>query len=229
MFYYPGRKARAAPSYPKPEFDLVIEPFAGSMAYSLYWQPRMAIGIEMDDRLVGIWRRLCAMTPEEIRAYPIPEVGERFTDKWLMLADQSSGALGSSYRIMSPYMHGRAVTLKNQALRSHDYAVGNILYYHGDYQDAPNVQATWFIDPPYQDVNAYRHSDIDYAELAMFCRTRRGQVIVCEGAAATWMTDEFRDHVLWQGQPMLGKPNTTITEKVAVLRSKRIVYRQPPS
>lgn len=224
IFYYQGRKARAAPTYPAPQFPLVIEPFAGSMAYSLHWRPRLAIGMEIDERVVAIWRRLCAMTPAEIEAYPVPEVGARFSDPWMMLADQSDASLGSSYRVMTPYMHARARTLINQALRHHDYAASNVWYRHGDYQDLPNVEATWFVDPPYEGVNGYRHAAIDYAELAIWCRTRKGQLIVCEGRG-DWLP--FDDHHTWQGQPMNGAPNTTVMEGVYTRpRRKRIIPRR---
>ncbi|HEY6921951.1 MAG TPA: hypothetical protein VI653_00670 [Steroidobacteraceae bacterium] len=58
----------------------------------------------------------------------------------------------------------------------------------GDYSLAPNVPATWFIDPPYDNKagSYYAHSKVDYAALAGWCRTRRGQVLVCENEGATW-------------------------------------------
>jgi hypothetical protein len=46
MFYIHGRKGRAAATYPPPEHPIVIEPFAGSMTYSLRHRPLHAIGIE---------------------------------------------------------------------------------------------------------------------------------------------------------------------------------------
>ena len=48
MFYLHGRKGRAASTYPAPEYPLVIEPFAGSMGYSLHHRPPNAIGVERD-------------------------------------------------------------------------------------------------------------------------------------------------------------------------------------
>ena len=35
MFYYYGRKQKIFGKYPKPQFDTIIEPFAGSAAYSM--------------------------------------------------------------------------------------------------------------------------------------------------------------------------------------------------
>ena len=58
----------------------------------------------------------------------------------------------------------------------------------GDYRDAPDIEATWFVDPPYENMGKhYRCNDIDYVELAEWCRARRGQVMVCENDGATWL------------------------------------------
>jgi 16S rRNA G966 N2-methylase RsmD len=57
-----------------------------------------------------------------------------------------------------------------------------------DYAEAPDVRATWFVDPPYEGAGRYyAHSRIDYAELAQWSRSRQGQVIVCENEGATWL------------------------------------------
>jgi len=64
------------------------------------------------------------------------------------------------------------------------------------YLDLPtDVEATWFIDPPYQGVKygSYKHDykAIDYQQLAAWCRSLPGQVIVCEQLGADWLP--FRD------------------------------------
>ena len=60
----------------------------------------------------------------------------------------------------------------------------------GDYTDAPDIEATWFIDPPYQGAGKhYVHGDskINYEALGRWCQERRGQPIVCEQEGATWL------------------------------------------
>jgi 16S rRNA G966 N2-methylase RsmD len=60
-----------------------------------------------------------------------------------------------------------------------------------DYRSLNNLEATWFIDPPYQvGGHKYVHNKINYEELAEWCKTRNGQVIVCEQVPADWL--EFR-------------------------------------
>jgi hypothetical protein len=58
----------------------------------------------------------------------------------------------------------------------------------GDYKNLPDVESTWFIDPPYQfGGEHYAVNDIDYSELADWCKIRKGQVIVCENTKTDWL------------------------------------------
>ena len=68
-----------------------------------------------------------------------------------------------------------------------------------DYSCARDVEATWFIDPPYQGRlgRRYRANRIDYPALADWCRSRRGQVIVCENVGADWLP--FRPFLVAKG------------------------------
>ena len=57
-----------------------------------------------------------------------------------------------------------------------------------DYRDIPNIEATWFIDPPYQHGGEYyKLNTIDYSDLREWCQSRKGQVIVCENTSADWL------------------------------------------
>jgi hypothetical protein len=65
---------------------------------------------------------------------------------------------------------------------------------YGNYSLVENQQATWFIDPPYNNDagNCYRYGkkSIDYISLAEWCRSRSGQTIVCENKGADWLPFE---------------------------------------
>jgi hypothetical protein len=64
----------------------------------------------------------------------------------------------------------------------------------GDFTQAPDCTATWFIDPPYAHAGLrYRCSskDLDFAGVAKFCKSRKGQVIVCEQQGAEWLPFKF--------------------------------------
>lgn len=59
----------------------------------------------------------------------------------------------------------------------------------GDYTEAPDIEATWFIDPPYDNrAGSYYAKQVnDYASLAVWCQGRKGQVLVCENEGADWL------------------------------------------
>jgi 16S rRNA G966 N2-methylase RsmD len=60
----------------------------------------------------------------------------------------------------------------------------------GSYTELENVEATWFIDPPYMyGGEHYKESNksIDFIKLAEWCKTRNGQTIVCENMKADWL------------------------------------------
>lgn len=60
----------------------------------------------------------------------------------------------------------------------------------GSFDEINNEEASWFIDPPYQfGGQSYIHSNksIDFNLLADWCKSRSGQVIVCENMKADWM------------------------------------------
>ena len=73
---------------------------------------------------------------------------------------------------------------------------------HGEYdefEDVNNLTATWFIDPPYQHGGQYyRHKFTNYTALANYCKTRNGQIIVCENTKADWLN--FKPLKEMQGQ-----------------------------
>ena len=51
-------------------------------------------------------------------------------------------------------------------------------------------EASWFVDPPYQNQGKHYHygpENVDFAMLGNWCRTRLGQVIVCENEGADWL------------------------------------------
>ena len=60
-----------------------------------------------------------------------------------------------------------------------------------DYSNAPDIEATWFIDPPYKGEAGlgYRHSSklLDYNKLAEWALNRKGEVIFCEGKEGDYL------------------------------------------
>ncbi len=203
MMNYYGGKWRAAPRYPKPEHDTIVEPFAGGAGYSLRYPDRNVVLVERDPEVAATWRYLIGVSPEEIRGLPLLEPGQHIDDFFPALTkDQrrlvgwwlSSGisaprrTLTNSVATRNGKSNWRAVIRERIATQ-----VGRIRHWRiieGDYTSAPDIDATWFVDPPYIDKGKhYRFGsdDIDYAALGEWCQGLRGQVMVCENEGADWL------------------------------------------
>lgn len=204
MFSYFGSKARLAPTYQAPAYDLIIEPFAGAAGYSMYWLQQRSdlrcLLIDSDPLVVEMWNMLLAMGPAELWEYPVPEVGTRSTDLVYCAASVAGNAWmmrsrGGDFPITE--WLARGFRRRREQMATVLSAVrGRVECRIGDYRIAPDVDATWFIDPPYQlDGVGYSQANrfIDFPAVGEWCRSRPGQVIVCESSGADWM--DFQPHV----------------------------------
>ena len=210
-FSYYGAKFRLGRHYPAPMHDTIIEPFAGAAGYSMHWWDRDVILIDLDEHIAGVWRYLIESSLDDIRALPLigDDTNIRQLDiprgaKWLI--GFWSGC-GPKYPRNTPSKWHKSTNRGrnkrwSEATRDHVAMVCDRVSHwriiHGDYSDSPDLEATWFIDPPYS-VKGHHYRcgsrDIDYSALAEWCRARRGQVMVCEQDGADWMDFEpFRRH-----------------------------------
>lgn len=192
MFSYYGRKVKMAKVgiYPPPDGDFVIEPFAGSAGYSTIFLPKRCLLIDADENIVELWRRMIRMTDRDARLLRPPSEGAATTD--LLWIVQSASKRWWQYKsiTMTKFMSVNAEIfirrLRNvlPIIRGWEVRVG-------DYREAPDCRATWFIDPPYEGDagTGYAHgsTSIVYPELARWCKKRKGLTIVCESASAKWL------------------------------------------
>ena len=187
VFYYFGSKERLSAKYPSPTRRTIIEPFAGSAGYArLHWEHNVIL-VEKDERVVELWERLRRMTPEQALSIPPPVVGERSSDLLVMLRAASEHSLTGEYLTVTERMVSRWPNLLRR-IAANIPKVQHWRIIHGDYTDAPDIDATWFIDPPYEMMKrGYRESGLDHPALGSWCRERTGQVIVCEQDGADWL------------------------------------------
>lgn len=200
FFSYYGGKWRDTPRlYPVPTHRVLVEPFAGSAGYATRYPDRSVLLVDSDPVIVGVWRYLIGVRSSEILSLPdvvdhvdeIPLPDARaLVGFWLNRAVSSPRKRPSSWMrsgVSPSSFWGPRVraTIASQVDRIRHWRV-----LHGTYADAPDVVASWFVDPPYQ--NAGRHyihgsAALDFAALGAWCRRRQGQVIVCEQAGAKWL------------------------------------------
>lgn len=194
MFYYLGRKYRLAKLYPEPTHPTIVEPFAGSAAYSLHgdrWQ-RDVVLVEKDPDVCDVWRYLLAATPADIDALPDLRPGDRLSahaqlsngEAWLIRFAINTGASQRSDVVTRFNRWGPS----RRYVRDNLHKIKHWTLIEGDYTLAPDISATWFVDPPYhQSGRFYRTSGVDHDQIGRWTERRAGQVIACEQAGAAWL------------------------------------------
>jgi len=195
MFSYYGSKSKIVDYYPPPKHKKIIEPFAGSARYSLkYWEYDITI-VDKYDVVINIWKWLQSASEKDVRSLPTLYKGEdirelNLTEPEKQFLGMLAGVASTSPRWkVSEYasiQNGRKNQLKRIADQLYKIRHWEIIF--GNYNKIENKEATWFVDPPYQfGGHAYVENKIDFNQLADWCKTRNGQVIVCENIKATWM------------------------------------------
>lgn len=187
MFYFYGRKKQLARHYPEPRHDLIIEPFAGAAAYALHgsnWERDVLI-IERDPRLVEIWRWLIEdALPADILALPDLRAGEHSSEFLHIIHAATKQAFAYKTIKVTPVLE-RNWEISRRVMAASVEKVRHWTVICADYTRAPDVEATWFIDPPYRGAPGmgYRYGSdlLDYDALSKWILRRRGQVIACEG------------------------------------------------
>lgn len=200
MFKFYGAKQRIAAQYPEPELDTVVEPFAGAAGYAVHWRKHasLAILIEKDKRVVALWHRLLKMDVGDLLNMPAPVPGERSTDLLVAFAAGRSTRDTPVEFTVTTRMAERFDPMRRRIAGVLDEC-RHFEVRAGDYREAPDLAATWFVDPPYQTTGAgradrtrggrYTHAntDLNYQGLGDWVQARRGQVVACDQAGSDWL------------------------------------------
>lgn len=191
-----------------------MEPFAGSAGHSLRHASHDVVLVEKYPVLAEIWRFLTSAKPSEVMAIPPVEavddlpawvcqpardlVGFSLNDgttsprKVLTSGLKKLRDRSDSKRKFCGWTEARRARVASQMPAIRHWRV-----IEGDYTAAPDIEATWFVDPPYigRAGEHYVHGSgaLDFGHLGGWCESRRGQTIVCEGEGATWLP--FKPHV----------------------------------
>ena len=196
FFSYFGGKWRLAPRYPAPRHDTIIEPFAGSAGYATRYHHKRVILVEKDPHIAALWRWLIGASARDVLALPEDPDQAKGDARALVWFNQNRAARYLDHRREVPNggFHGAESWSWNRTRRARIASqVDKIRHWQiieGEYTEAPDVEADWFIDPPYVNMEAeyaQGRAGIDFGELGSWCRSRRGQVIVCENEGASWL------------------------------------------
>lgn len=204
MFYYYGAKNLLSRYYPIPKYELIIEPFAGSGAYScyhLYNNPNTrTILIDKNDDVAQTWDFLLSCSENDIINYKTPKIDEYAYD-FLIKTCSASNAASKCLKMKYSSRISRVFEIQKRRILNLLFIRERIRFIHGDYRDLENIEATWFVDPPYQvkqktktifqNGDGYAKncdsSSIDFDDLSDYCLSRAGQLIVCEKEGADWL------------------------------------------
>lgn len=201
MWSYFGSKTNVINNYPAPGHQMIIEPFAGTARYSLKYFDRDILIVDRYKVITDIWIWLQKCSTNDILSLPDKMIMGQ-TVKSLQLPCREAELLYGffcSRGLEKPRLqatkwvsydrpNGFKTMLKRIASNLHKIRHWKIE--HGDYSYITNNKATWFIDPPYQKYGndyVFGSKKLNYTDLGNFCKSRRGQVIVCEGTGANWL------------------------------------------
>lgn len=196
MFSYYGSKSKIVKHYPPPKYDKIIEPFAGSARYSLKYYDRDITIVDKYDVIVKIWNFLKQASKNDILSLPNLKTGDNLNDykfdceeSKLLMGFIIKGGDSRSCLKVSP-RRGESIQRLKLGIANNLHKIRHWNIILGDYKELENQEATWFIDPPYQyGGHKYPESNkyIDFQMLAKWCKSRNGQVIVCENTKADWL------------------------------------------
>jgi site-specific DNA-adenine methylase len=205
MFSYYGSKSKIVDYYPSPKYKRIIEPFAGSARYSLkYWQNDVLL-VDKYPVIVEVWNYLKNASEADIKGLPKLDTGQTIDDYDLSNIERKfmgfmvqEGTTGM--RRTASYFAVKRMDEKFDFIIKNLHKIKHWEIKLGSYDELENVEATWFIDPPYEfGGHEYKCSNknIDFDKLAEWCKERNGQAIVCENTKATWLP--FKPMVEMQG------------------------------
>jgi len=205
FFPFYGSKWYMAPKYPRPRFRNIYEPFCGSAQYSTFYCNLDIHLSDIDPVICGVWDFLIKSSERDISSLPslvmdrrmlprsIPKEASDLIGFWLNPASSYPKNIRTNWadptgRVINRYWSD---WVKNRIITQQKY-IRHWEISNRSYSDCPNDEGCWFIDPPYnnEDGRHYVYNQIDYRHLAIWCKIRTGQMIVCDTPSATWM--DFR-------------------------------------
>ena len=200
FFPFYGSKTSVIGSYPKPKYDTIIEPFAGSATYACLYPEKQVVLVDADVTIAGLWTWLVKASSADILSLPLSgdpgyQEARSLIGFWMNHATTSPRLSPGSWMRSGIRPNSFWGPVVRQMIANQLPKIRHWKVVCGSYSEAENREATWFVDPPYigPPGRAYRCQVRSYDRLGEWCRERHGQVIVCEQEGATWLP--FKPHI----------------------------------
>ena len=231
IFSYYGGKGIISSKYPNPIKNIIIEPFAGGAAYSLKHYKKQIILYDINVQTCEMWEFILS----EDAPYHIKKIPKKVTagDKIDSICNSIKVPVGlklimqASCNVGTAGINRNYQTITKIAAKHWGKSIDKLFFWwpkirhwkiiNNNYTSIKNKSATWFIDPPYNNSagNIYKHCNIDYMSLGLWCKNRQGQCIVCENYGASWLPFS----------PMMVN-NYGIRSKLKKTKNKEVIYTQ---
>lgn len=205
FFSYYGAKYTGAKYLGAPRHPIVVEPFAGSACYATRWEPEQAHLYDVSPDICALWDWLISCSTADVAALPdtfehmdqvraLPAGAALLVKFWVSKGRaEPSGTLSPWYfqyrnahdcRVWGPAVKRRIIAQKPGIAR---WTIDQ-----RSYRDIDLAPAHYHVDPPYNNGagSRYPFSDIDYVDLAGWCRALPGTADVCENVGADWLPFE---------------------------------------
>ena len=179
--------------YPPPKHNKIIEPFVGSARYSLKWFERDVLLVDKYEIIINVWRYLQSASKKDILSLPQLKPSECVDDFDLTIIEKYLIGFcinGGSAQPKKTAQKFNVWPTTQKMISENLYKIKHWQIEHKSFDEIENQNATWFVDPPYQFGGEHyvkSNKQIDFPQLAEWCKNRIGQTIVCENTKADWM------------------------------------------
>jgi len=202
-FSYYGGKGMIVNRYPAPKHKTIIEPFAGGAAYSLKYYKHDVVLNDLNQKTYGVWKFITNLVNYKfIKKIPV-EVkkgdtidnitkGKGFPSGLIYLLRSACNVGTFGAKNCNQITKIGAEKWKHNTIDKLKFWMPKLCHWkitNKDYISMENVEATWFVDPPYNNDSGkiYKTNIVNYSELSKWCLSRKGFIVVCEDYGANWL------------------------------------------
>lgn len=207
FFKYYGSKWRLAKYYGAPRRDIVVETFAGSACYSIYWKAQKVKLYDLDPIVCDIWRELINCDQQTILNLPdyindhnelleLPYPWGHFIFRWIKVGPQVDIANGKTsgwyYKLSDKEKNkfGYWSPARKKKVAESKWLIEKWTIDNLSYEQIPIIDAHYHVDPPYQHPPGkhyrFNNAGIDFNHLAEWCK-KLPTADVCEMSPAAWL------------------------------------------